>query len=431
MAADSSIDETEAAAAATEEKPAAAVDKPNGPPRPPRPVRRMSGSLRIPLPSAVTPGSKQSATRTEPVRIEHSARTEPMAAEAATSAQPAGNTEAAASVEAAHIEPAAEGELEPVLTLPSPGIPARRPKGAKPPQLDPQNIPTPLPPVRPSSPPAASTSPSLPGDSASNLEFSLTRRSSGAPPLSFDSEDVDPSDRAPVAPLTPWRDVPPLKAAEESSNPPPVAIEAENDREDTLVGQVPQNLLELASEEDAEEHTRAYQAPQELIELARREREERRQAREGQKRDAKKKFADSIPPAARAADELEDDQSDVATATVPLDSLPPGDAAPPVALSGAQRGVTDEPSFGRKVSNGPASLEELAAAVSGPGERESIPVVSEVLSEDRTPDSLSELSAGAMRSRSRGRLWMLLVGVVIVVGFVLARWGGVELPLSR
>ena len=126
-----------------------------------------------------------------------------------------------------------------------------------------------------------------------------------------------------------------------------------------------------------------------------------------------------------------DTSSKVATATVPLDSFPPPDAAPPVALSDVRRGaVSAEPSQGRKVSNGPASLEELAAAVSGPGERESIAVVSGVLSEDRSPDSLRE-EAGGARRWSRGHVWALLVGLVIVVGFVLARWRGVGVPVSR
>jgi hypothetical protein len=320
-------------------------------------------------------------------------------------------------------------------TMPSPGAPPRNEAVRRAPVLDPQNIPTPLPPLRPSTrPPPAVVSQAPPGEAATNIEFSLTRRSSGAPPLSFDSEDVDPSDRAPVAPLTPWRDVPPLKEAPELSSPAVAAAQADDDHEETMVGEVPKDLLELSSEEDEEENTRAYQAPQELIDLARREREERRQSRakQGQKQDAKAAFADSLPPAARADLDYDQDQSDVRTATVPLDSFSGSGAAPPVARSGALRGAASgEPSFGRnKGSNGPASLEELARAVSGPGERESIPVVSEVLNEDRTPDSLVDFS-GQGRWLTRGRAWALLVGLLIVVGFALARWRGVDLPLSR
>lgn len=444
MAADSSTDETDAAAAAAEDKPAAVPDKPAGPPRPPRPVRRMSGSLRIPLPSAITPGAKLSSraepARVEPTRVEpatlapsESAEREPDSSPGrGTPAQPVKAVELVATAEpgeaAEPLDMAEPGNPAP-RTMPSPGMPARK---TRPSQLDPQDVPTPLPPKRASAPPAAITSPALPGEAAGNIEFSLTRRSSAAPPLSFDSKDVDPSDRAPAAPLTPWRDVPPLKEASASSSPPAVEADDENDHEDTLVGEVPKNLLDLASEEREEEHTRAYQAPQELIELARREREVRRQARarEEQKKDAKAKFADSIPPTARAADELKDDQSDVATATVPLDSLA-ADAAPPVMRTSAVRGAPlDEPGQGGQVSNAPASLEELVAAVSGPGERESIPVVSEVLSADRLPDSMPDFSSSP-RWWSRGRTWALLVGLVIVVGFALARWGGVELPLSR
>lgn len=436
MAADSSSDETDAAAPAAEQKPAGLLDKPNGPPRPPRPVRRTSGSLRIPLPSAVTPGSKLSAPRVEP------APTLGLSFTAEPSAEPRSSLGSSVTIEPAVLEPAVREPAvsdppapEPLRTMPSPGAPPRNEAQRRSPVLDPQNIPTPLPPLRPSTrPPPAVVSQAVPGEAATNIEFSLTRRSSGAPPLSFDSEDVDPSDRAPVAPLTPWRDVPPLKEAPELSSPAVAAAQAEDDHEETMVGQVPQDLLELSSEEDEEENTRAYQAPQELIDLARREREERRQsqAQLGKKRDAKAAFADSLPPAARAAADLDDDQSDVLTATVPLDTFPASGAAPPVALSGALRGAASgEPSHGRKVSNGPASLEELARAVSGPGERESIPVVSEVLSEDRSPDSLPDFSGGAGRGLTRGRVWALLVGLMLVVGFALARWRGVELPLSR
>lgn len=405
MAADSSIDETEAAGAAAEEKPAALPDKPNGPPRPPRPARRASVSLRIPLPSAVIPGSKLSSSRAEPLAEQQEAPA------AAGAAEPSTGAEAAA---------------EPARTMPSPGMPPRREQPAAL-RLDPQNMPTPLP-ERPSPPPAPLT-PRVNAGDASNIEFSLTRRSSGAPPLSFDSEDVDPSDRAPVAPLTPWHDVPPLQEAADQASP-AVAAAADNDHEDTIVGQVPQDLLELASENE-EENTRAYQAPQELIDLARRKREERRQARglAARGQDAKGRFADSLPPAARAVAELDEDQSEVATATVPLDTLPPGDAAPPVARSSAVRGgaLRDEQSLERQVSNAPASLEELVAAVSRPGERESIAVTSQVLSEDRTPDSLPDFARGSTRARG----WLLLVGLVLLLGFVLARWGGMELPLSR
>jgi hypothetical protein len=399
----------------------------------------MSGSLRIPLPSAVTPGSKLGAPRAEPApALGLSFRAEPSA-----SAEPRSSLGSSATIEPVALEPVALEPAaseppapEPMRTMPSPGAPPRNEAVRRSPLLDPQNIPTPLPPLRPSTrPPPAVVSQAVPGEAAANIEFSLTRRSSGAPPLSFDSEDVDPSDRAPVAPLTPWRDVPPLKEAPELSSPAVAAVQADDDHEDTMVGEVPKDLLELSSEEDGEENTRAYQAPQELIDLARREREERRQsqAKQGQKQDAKAAFADSLPPAARADLDYDQDQSDVRTATVPLDSFSGSGAAPPVARSGALRGAASgEPSFGRnKGSNGPASLEELARAVSGRGERESIPVVSEVLSEDRTPDSLGDFSGGQGRWLTRGRTWTLLVGLMIVVGFALARWRGVDLPLSR
>src|SRR5690349_20626777 len=66
MAADSSINETDAPAAG-DEKPAPPREPLGGPPRPPRPTKRASGPVRIPLPSAITPGSRLNGVpRAEP-----------------------------------------------------------------------------------------------------------------------------------------------------------------------------------------------------------------------------------------------------------------------------------------------------------------------------------------------------------------------------
>jgi hypothetical protein len=271
--------------------------------------------------------------------------------------------------------------------------------------------------------------PEVPGEPAANIEFQLTRRSSAAPPLSFDSAEIDPSDRAPGAPFTPWRDVPRTREPAAIESLPPATAKQAHDHEETIVGKVAKDLLDQSSE-DEEENTRAYQAPQELIELARRQREERRQAQagSGQKRDAKAKFHDSLPPTARRASDDDDDQSDINTATVPVVTTPAGDAAPPVELSRPARG-SGAPGAGQRGRSGEPSLSELAREIS----------------ERRIPGSMAPADEGGGRRGgsesapppsvanyrtpwlTRGRIWGLLVGVFIAVGYALARWRGLDL----
>jgi hypothetical protein len=251
-----------------------------------------------------------------------------------------------------------------------------------------------------------------------------------APPLSFDSAEVDPSDRAPGAPFTPWRDVPPLQAA------PPVldslpaeTAQQDHDHEDTIVGKVPKDLLDLSSE-DEEENTRAYQAPQELIDLARRQREERRQAQagSGQQRNAKAAFRDSLPPTARRAPD-DGPQSDISTATVPtVATILSGDAAPPVELSRPARG-SGAPGAGQR-GRGPApSLSELAREVSERRIPGSLAPASDVVGRGGTWDSGPPASLSSYQTPwlTRGRVWGLLVGLFIAVGYALARWRGLDL----
>ncbi|MEO8178932.1 MAG: hypothetical protein ABI895_08875 [Deltaproteobacteria bacterium] len=389
MAADSSIDEAEGAPPVPiDERPSPLREAAGGRPRPPRPAKRPSGSLRIPLPSAVAAGS----------RLNGAARAGVLAAPAA----------------------------------PATPVPTSAPSSAPEQALSSPTVPTPVPTARASStrPPAAVVTPEVPGDASANYEFQLTRRSSMAPPLSFDSAEVDPSDRAPGAPFTPWRNVPPLQepSALESLPAAPAQPAPERDHEQTIVGEVSKGLLELSGE-DEEENTRAYQAPAELIELARREREERRQAQAGSggKRDAQAAFRASLPPMARLTRE-DDDQSDVHTATVPVVTVPAGDAAPPVELSRRARG-SGAPGAGQRGRGAAPSLSELAREISERRIPGSLSPVGDVVrrggaSEPAAPSSMANFRSPWL---TRGRIWALLVGLFIAVGYALARWRGLDL----
>lgn len=388
MAADPSIDESEGAPPVPiDEKPSPPRELSSGPPRPPRPAKRASGSLRIPLPSAVAAGSKPNGA----------AR--------------------------------AHAPLTPVSSTPS-SAPA-----SEPPIALSSGLATPVPPVRASStwaPPAVIT-PAAPSEPAANIEFQLTRRSSAAPalrsaapPLSFDSAEVDPSDRAPGAPFTPWRDVPRTREPAALESLPAPTADRDHDHEETIVGKVANDLLEQSSD-DGEEHTRAYQAPQELIELARRQREERRQAKAGpgRKRDAKAAFHDSLPPTARRPPE-DDEQSDLHTATVPVD--PAADAAPPVELSRPAR-ASAAPRGGQPGRSAAPSLSELAREISERRRPGSLSPVGDGqgrpgASESAAPPSLVNFQTPWL---TRGRIWALLAGLFIAMGYALARWRGLDL----
>jgi hypothetical protein len=202
----------------------------------------------------------------------------------------------------------------------------------------------------------------------------------------------------------------------------------DHDREDTIVGQVSKSLLDLSSEDqDDGENTRAYQAPQELIDLARRQREEQRQAGSGQKRDPQAAFHDSLSPAARKEVE-QGDQGDIRTATVPIATIPSGDAAPAVDLS--RPAPAKNPAKGAPRSKQP-SLSELAREISERRLPESPPAYTE-LSRDTPPVSAATLSAATVSGfrtpwLTRGRVWALLISVFIVAAYALARWRGLDL----
>lgn len=145
------------------------------------------------------------------------------------------------------------------------------------------------------------------------------------PEESFADIDAELHENAPPAPITPWRGLPSLDPDPVDATP-PRAASLGFDREEpepTLVGRVPDNLLELSA---GEENTRAFTAPRELIELARRRREERLDS----KAPADAHLRDTQRPRREVAPDPD------AAPPIPADSAPPRrihdeDAAPPIA----------------------------------------------------------------------------------------------------
>jgi len=529
MAADSSINETEAGTATADDKQPSLREPSAGPPRPPRPAKRASGPVRIPLPNSaglVSASARAAAAPRAP------SNPVPFGAMAASSAPP--NSAFATT-------PPDSGSA----TAPPTSALATSP---------PEALPAALPAV--SAAPAVSFSQpvvlaeDLETDAGTNYEFPLTRtKPPSAPALRFDSAGQNPSEQAPSAPFTPWRGVPALtheplpkdlsapqavslvesplampppagpslmtepplatepppsrapaldyespsshpsastRESRNSASSPPVAISAEDDREDTLVGEVAKDLLDLSSME-GDENTRAYQAPAELIELARRQREERLLAKGKPARapalsspsraaaatpshapavsqsaappvnpsrapaaspsGAPARSFNSGPPAvdrtantfrpkrgvAAAATASDADLEELRTATVPMvmDSIPPASdadgAAPPVARSRPTRSmVSEEPSAKKSAPKTPASLSELARAASERDAPDSMPAVSEVMG--REPSSaVPPLSSEPVPWYTRRR-WVLIGLLFIAVGYALARWRDLLLP---
>lgn len=282
------------------------------------------------------------------------------------------------------------------------------------------------------------------------------------------------SDRAPNAPVTPWANVPalvsapPVREADASDSSPPVGIEPEDerdDREETIVGEVPRRLLEMSS---GDENTRAYTAPQELIELARRKREERLkakgapaataaaqaataevQARETERPPARRRPLESIPEESfedvmpndppQAGDHFEEDSAPAIErpASGPPDRDPPlvsfvpkaaavpklstpATAAPPQASSAAPSKVA---SAAPPVSN--SMLDRLYGSVPAP--KDSVRAAGNVELSEPAPESEQAALSAQQTSWSIGaRRWVIVIGLFIAIGVVLARWRGLE-----
>ncbi len=249
---------------------------------------------------------------------------------------------------------------------------------------------------------------------------------SGRPEESFADLDAELSDRAPAAPVTPWRGIPALQADPVDATPPRASpielsrafevVDREDEHEPTMVGKVPVNLLELSSSGD--ENTRAFTAPRELIELAKRKREEGRAA--------KAPAGSAAPPAdlslAAPAVPIEEKEAPAAPAPVArAESLrPPSvdeDAAPPVArsFSGEMEAVALPSRRTPESEAPPASGPDIEV---GPG--------SDVSDSNPTKSSAapSPASTAAPSSVPNApyKRWLLMVGLFVLVGVVIARW---------
>jgi hypothetical protein len=299
-------------------------------------------------------------------------------------------------------------------------------------------------------------------------------RRSYRPEESFEDLDSDLSDRAPSAPVTPWRGIAPTPA--KSSEPKPSAVAApgrvplrmplpmpreeeeeadasppvgllEEEHEDTIVGEVPRKLLELSSSGGvSDENTRAYTAPQELIELAKRKREARLKAsaavaappeahsREtarppGQRRGlgnaaVAQPFELVVPRAGALPAE--------GASSYPPES-PEGDAAPAVArdLSGPPWGEDPAgPSAAVAPKAGGSSLLELARATNELVDLDSAPAVNDsVPAAEPGPASVADSAPSTPEKRvlTSKRLYLLLVALFIVTGFLLSRSNGLHI----
>jgi hypothetical protein len=273
-----------------------------------------------------------------------------------------------------------------------------------------------------------------------------------APAESFADLDADVADQAPNAPVTPLHGLsareidaveitPPHGTPRQAVRQEPLGAsnrfghqasfrggpmrfgrddESDSEPEPTIVGKVPDNLLELSGAK--EENTQAFTAPRELIELAKRSREERARASVPSSAEQHE-----TPRARRAANDDAPDVSLPAAPRVPLECLPSADyepeseAAPPVkrTLSGEMEAAA-LPSR-RAFDSGPAMSSGPDIDIDLPSDRpRSIPAAAPPESRSVTGVS-SELPSALRRPASR-RGWLMTVGLFVIAGILIARW---------
>jgi hypothetical protein len=273
------------------------------------------------------------------------------------------------------------------------------------------------------------------GDGDPAFPLHTARAKSVPPEESFADLDADLSDQAPNAPVTPWRSVPALQPAPSEVTPPrasPVAFtddDRDEDPEPTIVGKVPESLLELSQ---GDENTRAFTAPRELIELAKRKREERLAGAAGAVPSNERATARPVRAGVAASEGFEPLDMPAAPA-VPVESYAPpesgadseSEGAPPVARthSGEMEAVAlpsrtapeSEP-----VVSGPEIEIDPSSELSPSAQR----AVIASLSREATPASTPVESTAKMGSK---RGWYLLFGLFVIVGVVIARWRELQL----
>jgi hypothetical protein len=282
----------------------------------------------------------------------------------------------------------------------------------------------------------ADAAPAVAFDGEGDAAFPLiTARAKSVPPEeSFADLDADLSDRAPNAPVTPWRGVPALQPAPSEVTPPrasPVAFTDDDryeDPEPTIVGKVPESLLELSQ---GDENTRAFTAPRELIELAKRKREERLA---GTAPAPANERATARPARAGVAvDDGFDALKVPAAPAVPVESFAPpesaaesdSDGAPPVArtYSGEMEAVA-LPSRTAPESVPAASGPEIEIDPSSELSPSAQRAVIASLSREAAPPS-APVESTAKAAPKRG--WYVLFGLFVLVGVVIARWRELQL----
>lgn len=315
---------------------------------------------------------------------------------------------------------------------PRPPRPGKRAKGSG-------RIPIPLPQSRSDldavEADAADRAPAVNIDEREEPAFPLAparAKPSSLPEESFADIDADLADHAPNAPVTPWRGLRAVAADAADVTPPsgtPLTFRADDEErvsepEPTIVGRVSENLLELSSA-TADENTRAFTAPRELIELAKRKREEQLHGSSSAV-DEKAKSTARPQRQASAAAEVSDLQVPAAP-NVPVDSMPPSedepDAAPPVAHSHAGElhpSPRTAPALQKFAPDSGPEIEIDPASELSPSARRAVlastgrnlPISENVL--------ISEPMPGTKKGSSR--TWLLLFGLFVVLGVVIARW---------
>lgn len=308
---------------------------------------------------------------------------------------------------------------------PLPPRPGKRSKGSG-------RIPIPLPQSRPNfdavEGDALDRAPAVNIDERDEPAFPLVAARSKPPSVpeeSFADIDADLADHAPNAPVTPRRGAPALAPDPGEVTPPrgtPLRFRADDDErasepEPTIVGKVPNNLLELSSGGGGDENTRAFTAPRELIELAKRKREERLQGSLPPEEDHARSTA--RPQGRGSFGAGVSDLKAAAAPNVPVDSMPPSedapDAAPPVAHSHASElDPASRPALGsRKIApeSGP-EIEIDPASELSPSARRAV-----LASTGRNPPASEPIA-----KKSSARHWLISFALFVVVGVVIARW---------
>jgi hypothetical protein len=377
MATDPSLEDTDGASDESGADPALARSP--GPPRPPRPGKRSKGSGRIAIPLP------QNRADVDPDPID------PLSiSNAANDAAPSVDIDVAERDDAAF----------PILT-----------------------------PRASSSSPATNRPRSWPSQPVSSSgPWVAQATTSGTADESFsDPGDLD-ADRAPNAPVTPWHGVPALEPAPVDVTPAHQAPHyagrdaSDSEPEPTLVGKVPEDLLELSGAH--EENTRAFTAPRELIELARRKRAELDFERSTDyERDAVARELQAVDTArAPAGASGHPSRESLSAPSVPIDSVLPveADAAPPIKrtssgeMEAAALPSRRADSF-RVAPSGPEIEIDPGSTLSPSVER----VMSVVA---QAPNIASEPLPSGLRKPTSTLRWLLTIGLFVIVGVVITRW---------